>query len=62
MSPEYLAWGNFIDIMPIMGLGLWGGRGKREKKREDDLNRRFNAVSQASQVHSSGNYNDTVPI
>jgi hypothetical protein len=46
--------------MPIMGLGVWGER--RERGRGESLNRRFNAISRASQVHSSGNYGDTVPI
>ena len=52
--------------MGRVGLGeRSGGRGEEREGGEgffDFLNRRFNAVSRASQVHSSGNYGDTLPI
>jgi len=41
-----------------------GGREKEEKRegRGKNHDRRFNAVSRASQVHSSVNSRDTIPI
>jgi hypothetical protein len=59
----YWAVRNSGDIIPIREREERGeGKRREEKGREENLDRRFNALSWASQVHSSGNSRDILPI